>query len=55
MAETYKTRIPCEDCARRKKAIEQLGKEEFVSCEPTAEDPKICWLITRKKAKPKDG
>ena len=52
MPETSETRIPCTDCARRQREIELLGKEEFVSCNPTPENPTICLLITRKKAKP---
>lgn len=55
MEETFKTRIPCKDCKEREKDIILIGKEEYVSCEPTAENPDICLLVTRKKTKPPAG
>lgn len=41
--------VMCSECARQKELIESDKRFEVVSCKPSAEDPRICRLVIKKK------
>jgi len=41
--------IPCTDCAKEKKDIEEAGDQVVVSCEPIASKPGWCLIVWRPK------
>lgn len=47
MAETTTRRIPCDDCERRSREIEEDGICEVISCEEDPDRPGECLLIFR--------
>lgn len=41
--------IPCKDCAKEKKEIEDAGDRVVISCDPTPERPGWCVITWKYK------